>query len=213
VSAAAAGAAASTPYLWYLSRGSGVVLLLLFSVVVVLGVATRLGTAPRWLARFSIAELHRTLSLFGVALLALHVITAMLDPYVSIGWLAAIVPFVSHYRALAIGAGTLAVDAAAAVLVTSLVRARLGFRAWRAVHWLAYLAWPAAMVHSLTAGGDLGVWWVAAAECVSAAMVAMAVIARLLSPRTPGGPAGPRATSRDRDAGGRPTMVGQSGAR
>lgn len=196
---------ATTPMLWYLSRGSGVVLLLLFSVVVVLGVANRLGAAPRWLARISVAELHRTLSLFAVALLALHVVTAMLDPYVSIGWLAAVVPFVSHYRALAIGAGTLAVDAAGAVLITSLLRARLKYRAWRTVHWLAYLAWPAALVHSLTAGGDLGVWWVAAAIFASVAMVATAVIARILSPgtRQASGPAATPAPRRDALAGRR----------
>jgi sulfoxide reductase heme-binding subunit YedZ len=175
-------------YLWFLSRGSGLVLLVLLSVVVVLGVATRLGAAPRHLARFAVAELHRTLSLFAVVLLALHVVTAILDPYVSIGWAATVLPFLSRYRTLAIGLGTLAVDLGGAVLLTSLVRDRLGFRAWRAVHWLAYLAWPVAFIHSLTAGGDLGTWWVALVECGSAALVATAVIARLLARRDAGRP-------------------------
>jgi sulfoxide reductase heme-binding subunit YedZ len=183
---AIATSSSGAQYLWFLSRGSGVVLLVLLSVVIVLGVATRLGAAPRCLARFAIAELHRTLSLFAVVLLVLHVLTAILDPYVSIGWAATVLPFLSHYRTLAIGVGTLAVDLGAAVLLTSLLRVRLGFRAWRAVHWLAYLAWPVAFVHSLTAGGDLGTWWVALAECGSAAMVATSVIARLLSRSEPG---------------------------
>ena len=187
MSALASGAATSQ-YLWFLSRSSGVALLVLFSVVIVLGVATRLGSAPRWLARFAVAELHRTLSLFAVAVLVLHVVTAILDPYVTIGWAATVLPFASPYRTLAIGLGTLAVDLAGAVLVTSLVRARLSYRAWRAVHWLAYLAWPAAFVHSLMAGGDLGIWWVALAECGCAAMVASAVIVRLLTRAGPGQP-------------------------
>ena len=55
-------------------------------------------------------------------------------------------PLASPYRTLAIGLGALAVDLGGAVLLTSLVRRRLGYRAWRAVHWLAYLAWPAAVV-------------------------------------------------------------------
>ena len=55
----------------------------------------------------------------------------------------------------AVGLGTLAVDLGGAVLLTSILRNRLGFRAWRAVHWLAYLAWPAAFLHALRAGGDL----------------------------------------------------------
>jgi methionine sulfoxide reductase heme-binding subunit len=175
------GLAAGSQYLWFLSRSSGVTLLALFSVVIVLGVATRLGSAPRWLARFAVAELHRTLSLFAVVLLALHVVTAILDPYVTISWAATVLPFASPYRTLAVGLGTLAVDLAGAVLLTSLVRTRLGYRAWRAVHWLAYLAWPAAFVHALTAGGDLRVWWVALAMCGCAALVASALIVRLLT--------------------------------
>ena len=115
MSAVAAGAAGGQ-YLWFLSRGSGIALLVLFSIVVVLGVATRLGSSPRWLARFAVAELHRTLSLFAVALLALHVVTAILDPYVTIGWAATVLPFASPYRTLAVGLGTLAVDLGGAVL-------------------------------------------------------------------------------------------------
>jgi methionine sulfoxide reductase heme-binding subunit len=172
---------AGSQSLWFLSRGSGLVLLVLFSVIVVLGVATRTGSAPgRW-PRFAVAELHRTLSLFAVALLMLHVVTAILDPFVTIGWVATLLPFASPYRTLAIGLGTLAVDLGGAVLVTGLLRQRLGQRAWRAVHWLAYLAWPAAYVHSLTAGNDLGVWWVALVEVGSAAAVAAALLARVFS--------------------------------
>jgi methionine sulfoxide reductase heme-binding subunit len=182
MSALATGAAGSQ-YLWFLSRGSGIALLVLFSVVMVLGVATRLGSAPRWLPRFAVAQLHRTLSLFAVLLLVLHVVTAILDPYVSIGWASTAVPFLSHYRRLAIGFGTLAVDLGGAVLLTSLIRTRLSLRMWRAVHWLAYLAWPVAFIHSLTAGNDLHIWWVALVECASAAMVATAIIARLLTRR------------------------------
>lgn len=172
-------AATGSQGLWFVSRASGLVLLVLLTTVIVLGVAARLGAAPgRW-PRFVVVELHRTLALFLVAFLALHVLTAILDPFVSIGWAATVLPFTSGYRTLAIGLGTLAVDLGAAVLLTSVVRARLGFRVWRAVHWLAYLAWPAAFGHALTAGGDLRTGWVAAVIWGSAAATAVAVAARL----------------------------------
>jgi sulfoxide reductase heme-binding subunit YedZ len=159
-----------------------------------------MGSAPlRW-PRFAVAELHRTLALFSVAFLALHIVTAILDPYVSIGWAATVLPFASGYRTLAVGLGTLAVDLGGAVLVTSLIRIRLGWRVWRVVHWLAYAAWPVAFVHALTAGNDLRIWWVALAVWGSAAAVATAAVARLLAAIRPGirsdRPAqGPRATS------------------
>ena len=175
-----ATAAFGSQDLWYISRASGLVLLVLFTVVVVLGITARMGSAPARWPRFVFVELHRTLALFAVAFLALHVVTAILDPFVSIGWPATVLPFLSGYRTAQIGLGTLAVDLAAAVVITSLLRVRLGFRAWRAVHWLAYLAWPAAFVHSLTAGNDMSIWWVALIEWGCAAAVAAALVARVV---------------------------------
>jgi methionine sulfoxide reductase heme-binding subunit len=184
-----AAAVAGPQGLWFVSRASGLVLLVAFSAVVVLGVAARLGSAPRRWPRFALAELHRTLALFCVAFLGLHIVTAILDPFVTIGWAATVLPFTSGYRTLAIGLGTLAVDLGGAVLLTSLGRRRLGYRAWRAVHWLAYLAWPVAFAHSLTAGTDMRIWWVALIEWGSAAAVATAIVARLLQASQPGPPA------------------------
>jgi sulfoxide reductase heme-binding subunit YedZ len=176
-----AAAVTGSQSLWFVSRGSGLALLVALSAVVVLGVAARLGSAPKRWARFVLGELHRTLALFSVAFLGLHVVTAILDPFVTIGWAATVLPFASGYRTLAIGLGTLAVDLGGAVLLTSLARRRLGYRAWRAVHWLAYLAWPSAFVHSLTAGSaDLRIWWVALIEWGCATAVATAMVARLL---------------------------------
>jgi sulfoxide reductase heme-binding subunit YedZ len=193
-----AAAAAGSQGLWYVSRASGLTLLILFSVVMMLGVASRLGSAPRRWPRFVFPEVHRALALFSVAFLALHVLTAILDPFVTIGWAATVLPFASGYRTLAIGLGTLAVDLAGAVIITSLVRRRLGFRSWRAVHWLAYLAWPVAFVHSLTAGNDLGIWWVALIEWGCAAAVATAVLARILENVRHPRPAGQPGASFDR---------------
>ena len=167
--------------LWFVSRASGLALLAAFSATVVLGVVARLGAAPgRW-SRLALGELHRTLALFSVSFLGLHVATAISDPYVTIGWVATVLPFASPYRTVAIGLGALAVDLGGAVLVTSLVRRRLGYRGWRVVHWLAYVAWPVAFAHSITAGSDQRIWWVALVEGGCALAVATATIARLLS--------------------------------
>ncbi len=196
-------AAAATPGLWFVSRASGLALLVALSAVVAQGVAARVGSLLQRWPRFAVAELHRTLALFSVAFLVLHVVTAILDPYVTIGWAATVLPFTSGYRTLAIGLGTLAIDLGGAVLITSLLRQRLGYRAWRAVHWLAYLAWPVAFAHSLTAGNDMRIWWVALIEWGCTAAVATAIVARLLHAIRPGRPAGviPRTPERIRTLG------------
>lgn len=191
LTARAAAGITGTQGLWLVSRASGLVLLVLFSAVMVLGVATRTGATTRRWPRFAIAQLHRNLSLFAVALLGLHVAAALLDPYVSIGWIAAVLPLTSHYETLAVGAGALAVDIGGAVLITSLLRTRLGLRAWRAVHYLAYLAWPVAFVHAIRAASyDQHLRWVVLAEWGSLAAVATAVLLRLLRRAAPAPPPG-----------------------
>ena len=167
------------PWMWLVSRGSGLVLLVLFTSVLVLGISTRLGSGSRSMPRFAVAELHRTLALFAVAMLLLHVVTAILDPYVAIGWWATILPFAAHYRPLALGLGALAVDLGAAVLLTSVARRHVGHRLWRTVHWLAYMSWPLAFLHSLSAGGDMKTWWVAALVWGSASAVIVAIATRV----------------------------------
>ena len=60
-------------------------------------------------------------------------------------------------------------------MVTSLVRRRLGYQRWRAVHWLAYASWPVAVLHGLGTGSDTKVWWMLllTAACVAAVVAAV----------------------------------------
>jgi sulfoxide reductase heme-binding subunit YedZ len=46
-------------------------------------------------------------------------------------------------------------DLMIAVIATSLLRARIGRRAWRGVHWLSYAAWPVALAHSFGSSTDM----------------------------------------------------------
>ena len=130
--------------LWYASRATGVVTLVLLSAVVVLGVlVNRQGRLPG-LPRFAVTGLHRSISLIAVVFLAVHVLTAVADKFVTIQLIAAIIPFTSSYLPLQIGLGAVALDLIIAVIITSLLRARIGRRVWRGVHWLAYAAYPVA---------------------------------------------------------------------
>jgi sulfoxide reductase heme-binding subunit YedZ len=152
----------SDQILWFASRGFGVVSLLLSTAVVCLGflIVVR-WSRPGW-PRFLTAEFHRRVALLSIVFVGLHVATAILDPFTSLGLAAAIVPLASAYRPVAVAAGVISVDLVLAVVVTSLLRDRLGHRVWRAVHWLAYGAWPLAIVHSLTAGSDAFAPWMLA---------------------------------------------------
>jgi predicted ferric reductase len=161
---------------WYASRATGIVALLLLTAVLVLGlVVTRQGRI-RGLPRFAVTSLHRNLSLLAVTFIAVHVLTAVLDTYVSIPLVSALVPFTSGYERFWLGLGAVSLDLMLAMIATSLIRGRLNRRLWRAVHLLAYLSWPVALAHGIGAGHDLqhGRLLALAASC---ALVAGAAVA------------------------------------
>jgi methionine sulfoxide reductase heme-binding subunit len=172
------GAAGPTAY-WYLARGTGVVSLLLLSAIVVLGILGPLRfTARRW-PRFAIDTLHRDLSLLVIAVLVLHIATSVLDGFAPIRWLDAVIPLGSRYRPLWLGLGALSFDLLLALVLTSLVRRRLGYRAWRAVHWAAYASWPVAVLHGLGTGTDAASGWMLLLSAVCLGAVLAAVFVRI----------------------------------
>ncbi|MEA2356853.1 MAG: methionine sulfoxide reductase heme-binding subunit [Solirubrobacteraceae bacterium] len=165
--------------LWYLTRATGAVALVLLTLSLTLGVANVQRFASPRLPRFVVDGWHRTTSLLVCVLLAVHVATAVLDGYAPIRLVDAFVPFVGTYRPLWLGLGALALDLLIALIVTSLLRARLGVRAWRAVHWLAYACWPVALLHGLGTGSDVRPGWLTWLSLGCAAVVAGAIGVRL----------------------------------
>lgn len=168
--------------LWYATRGAGAVSMILLSAVVVLGVLSSMRVQNAGWPRFLTTGLHRNLALMTLVFLALHIVTAVVDPFTHLGWLAAVVPFSSYYRTFWLGLGAIALELLAAIVVTSLLRGLIGQAAWRTIHWLSYASWPVAMVHGFGTGTDaLSAWFVVVSiSCVLA--VAIAVVIRLLQP-------------------------------
>ena len=150
------------PGLWYVTRATGLVTLLLLTASVLLGLLTAgRFRSERW-PRFLTQGLHGNVSLLVLAFLTLHVGAVVLDSYTSISLTAAFVPFASSYKAVWLSLGAVALDMLIALTVTSLLRGRLGYRAWRRLHWLAYACWPVAVAHGLGIGTDRSATWVIA---------------------------------------------------
>lgn len=164
-----------TNALWYLTRGTGVVSLVLLTITVALGVANVRRARTARVPRFVVDAVHRNTALLALVFLTIHVATSVLDAFAPIRLIDAFVPFVSAYRPVWLGLGALALDLLIAVAVTSLLRRRLGHRAWRTTHWLAYASWPVALVHSLGTGSDVKTPWMlaVAAGCVLVVLVAV----------------------------------------
>jgi methionine sulfoxide reductase heme-binding subunit len=167
----------STNY-WYLTRASGIVALLLLTATMVLGLVTTNRIRARNWPGFAQQELHRRLSMITVVFLGLHVVTSVLDSYVSIGWISIFVPFVSSYGRFWVGVGALSLDFLLVVLVSSLLRAHMNASMWRALHWVAYASWPVALAHTYGFGTDSDEPWVILLGVVCVAAVGVALLWR-----------------------------------
>jgi len=174
------------PGLWYATRATGLVTLLLLTASVLLGILTAGRFAGRSWPRFLSQGLHRNISLLVLAFLALHVGTTVVDTYTSIPLAAVFVPFASAYKTAWLSLGAVALDLLLALVATSLVRKRLGHRAWRRVHWLAYACWPVAVAHGLGIGTDRSTTWVLGLSMACVLAVLATTTWRLITTARPG---------------------------
>jgi hypothetical protein len=176
---AAASSTTGPSWYWYATRGLGVATLIVLTVTVVLGIMS----AARWIGEatpgFVAAELHRNLSLLGVCLLVAHIVTTVLDPFAHISVRDVIIPVGAAYRPVWLGLGVVAAEVIVAVAASSILRDRVGPRAWRLIHWTAYASWPLAVVHGLGTGSDARAPWFIGVVASCLAAVLLAVIQRL----------------------------------
>ncbi len=173
-------ASAGPSVYWYLTRSTGAVALLLLTFAIALGVIdVRRLSSPRW-PRFVVDSLHRNVSLLAMVFLMLHILTSVLDSFAPISLIDAVVPFAGSYRPFWLGLGAVSFDLLLAVTITSLLRQRMGFQSWRAVHWLTYASWPIALLHGLGTGSDVKSTWLLGLSILCIAIVIAAVLARVI---------------------------------
>lgn len=153
------GSSSMDDALWALGRGTGVAALVLLTVSLLLGVLTRSGRPGLGLPRFAVTEVHRSAALLATSFVAVHVVSLLFDPYAQLRLVDVLVPFLGAHESFWQGLGTVALDLLTAVVVTSLLRHRIGLRVWRALHWSTYALWPVAFAHGLGNGSDYGAAW------------------------------------------------------
>ncbi len=190
--------------MWLATRGAGVVAFLLLTTTLALGVAGVLRLQARGWPRFALDAIHRSAALLALVFVGVHVATTVLDGYVDVRWIDAIVPFAAGYRTFFVGLGAVALDILLALAISGVLRRRIGQRTWRAIHWAAYACWPIALVHAVGSGSDAGSAWLLAVVALCCAAVTSAVVARLGSLRGDSAPPAPPAAGRGASAAPRP---------
>lgn len=173
------------PGLWYINRATGLVLLVLVTVTLVLGLLARYRESARLWPRFATSALHQNLAIISVSLLSAHIGAAVLDSYVPITPVDAVVPFVSAYRPLWLGLGTLSSTLLLVAILSATTRHTTTRRTWRALHALVYVAWPMALVHGFGTGTDTRSRTVLVVSFACLAAVLLATVVRLASVPVP----------------------------
>lgn len=175
----AATPTAGPSWYWYATRGLGVSTLIVLTGTVVLGIVTAVRWSGETTPRFVAVDLHRNLSLLAIFLLFAHVVTTVLDPYAHISVRDVLIPIGGSYRPVWLGLGVVSAEILIAVAATSLLRDRVGPRAWRWIHWAAYASWPLALIHGLGTGSDARAPWLIAVIVSCVVAVLMALVERL----------------------------------
>lgn len=170
--------------LWVIGRSTGMVALLLLSASAAMGLALSMKASsprfPRWLT----TELHRYITVLGVVVTAVHLITLWLDSEAGISLLSLVIPFISDFSPLGIGLGVLAFEIILIVWFTTRIRDRMGYRTWQIIHRTASAGWALMIVHGLIVGTDTGRWWAVTAYTLCAALVVGLLVPRMILGRS-----------------------------
>lgn len=138
--------------------------------------------------RIFVQSLHRAASFGALAFLIIHVITEILAQRSSV--IDGFIPFLSPFRPLYVGMGTIAGDLIILLVITSIFRRRFITNGktwmWRAIHYSAYVSFILGILHGLLAGRAAKPyysWAYGVFIALVAIMVAVRIIGNSLRPK------------------------------
>ena len=145
-----------TRLIWYAIRVAGVSAYLALWLTTVAGLCISGQFGGRWLPGALLYPLHQ-LGDLALSLAVLHAALLLGDHYAGFTPASLVVPFTATYRPLWTGLGIVALYFSAIVYWSVHVRARIGYKAWRAIHLLSLVSFFFALAHGLASGTDSSV--------------------------------------------------------
>ena len=172
---------------WYLTRASALIAWVLMTMSVLWGIllSTRVMRRidnPAWLQ-----DLHRYLGGLTLLMVALHMVTLMLDGWLKFSITETLVPFATDFKPLAVALGIIAFYLLLAVQGTSLVMNKLPRKFWKALHYSSYAALLLVALHAGWTGTDVGAWWYRVLAIVLIGVATIAVLVRIVTGTRTGG--------------------------
>ncbi len=175
------------PFLWYVTRMLAVGAYLALTGSVLLGLLQSIARAAGERISWAINELHIVLSVLTGVLVAGHLITLILDPYLPFSIPNIIIPLAEPYKPLAVDLGVLALYGMVALLLSSYLKSRISYGMWRAIHYLSFVAFILVTLHGWLAGSDATTNWMTAIYVGGSVAVGFLSFMRLITESpTPG---------------------------
>ncbi|NWJ44573.1 MAG: ferric reductase-like transmembrane domain-containing protein [Chloroflexi bacterium] len=144
---------------WIMARAGGVIAYLTLYASVAVGLLSSSRLLPRFIHSAAVIYFHRLLSLITLVFLIMHVVGLMLDNYLKFSLVDCIVPFTGPYRPLFTGIGTLSFYGIMAVVISVYMSDKIGYKAWKMLHYLSFAVFAASLAHGLLTGTDSKADW------------------------------------------------------
>lgn len=144
----------SLQFWWYLTRAAGLMGYFLMWLSTAWGLAVSTKILDPIIERAYAYDFHEYLSWLGLAFVATHVIVLMADKYLPYSLWQVMIPFLSPYRPLWVGIGTIAFYLSLLVTITFYLKKKIGMAAFRKIHYLSLVSYIGATLHGLYAGTD-----------------------------------------------------------
>lgn len=190
---AAASATTANPFFWYVTRAAAVSAYIFLTATVVLGLVRSLGRVTRVRLSWIMDEAHQYLALLTAALVAVHLLSLLLDPLIPFSMLNMLVPLSQPYRPLAVDLGVLSLYGLVVVLASSWLRRRIKYTTWRKLHYTSFAVFLLVTLHGIFAGSDAGQPWMIRVYEIAAGAVILLVLVRIFWPSQSGSAARPTA--------------------
>lgn len=166
---------------WYLSRGSAFVAMTLLWLSMALGLGISNKMARTWPGAQAAFSIHEYVSLLGLAFAIFHAFVLLGDHYINFTVAQILIPFAAvAYRPLWVGLGQTGLYVWLLVSLSFYVRAKIGSKTWRVLHYLSFLSYVVALYHGIASGTDTKMIWVQLYYWISAASLLFLLIYRII---------------------------------
>ncbi|CAB4648053.1 MAG: 2Fe-2S iron-sulfur cluster binding domain-containing protein [Actinobacteria bacterium] len=165
---------------WFLTRASAMVGWVLLTLTAVWGILlkTRIlrgADNPEWLK-----ITHRYISGLAMAMVALHIVTLVLDDYIDFGWADVLIPFSTSFEPLAVALGVVAFWLLVSIQLTAVLAKWLPEVLWKVVHLSSYGVLVLVALHSALVGTDVGTPWYTAVSLILITTATLAAVVRFI---------------------------------